>query len=81
MPKAESKQAKPTGPGPAPGPKATGQAPLTRSEIKALKEQIRSAREALMLDKANRPKRQLTQKQLDNLAKGRALNSKYKGVK
>ena len=54
---------------------------LTRAERKALEEQIRSAKQALLLDKATRPKKQLTQKQLDNLAAGRAKNPKFRPKK
>ena len=69
-----------TGKDTAPGKPATTTV-LTRAERKALEDQIREAKEALMLDKATRPKRKLTQKQLDNLAKGRAANPNFRPKK
>ena len=50
---------------------------LTRKEKAELQEQITNAKKALASDKANRPKRQLTQKQLENLAKGRTMNPRF----
>ena len=52
--------------------------PLTRKERETLKQQIKQAKEMLAKDKETRPKKQLSPKQLENLAKGRALNPKFK---
>ena len=58
-------------------PKADSSKPLTRKEKQDLLDSIASAKQQLANDKAARPKRQLTQKQLDNLAKGRAMNPRF----
>ena len=49
---------------------------LTRSEKKALREQIKEAKAKLNEDKKNRPKRTLTEKQLKALEEGRKKNHK-----
>lgn len=51
--------------------------PLTTSERKALRAGIEEAKQALAVDKATRPKKKPTQKQLDALAIGRAKNSRF----
>ena len=50
---------------------------LTRKERQALQDQIDSAKAKLEADRANRPKRQLTAKQLENLRRGRELNPHF----
>ena len=50
---------------------------LTRKEVKALEDSIAAAKAKLEADRATRPKRQLTQKQLDNLARGRSMNQRF----
>ena len=50
---------------------------LTRKERQALQDQIDSAKAKLEADRANRPKRQLTTKQLENLRRGRELNPHF----
>ena len=50
---------------------------LTRKERQELEESIAAAKAKLAADKATRPKRQLTQKQLDNLARGRSMNPRF----
>ena len=52
--------------------------PLTKTEKQALQDQIASAKAKLAIDKTNRPKRQLTEKQLENLARGRSMNPHFK---
>ena len=52
--------------------------PLTRKEKQELRQQIEVAKEALAKDKASRPKKKLSPKQLENLARGRAANPKFK---
>ena len=49
---------------------------LTRSEKKALREQIKEAKAKLNEDRKNRPKRTLTEKQLKALEEGRKKNHK-----
>ena len=49
---------------------------LTRSEKKALLEQIKEAKAKLNEDRKNRPKRTLTEKQLKALEEGRKKNHK-----
>ena len=49
---------------------------LSRSEKKALREQIKEAKAKLNEDKKNRPKRTLTEKQLKALEEGRKKNHK-----
>lgn len=51
--------------------------PLSRKERQELQDSIASAKAKLAADKTTRPKRQLTQKQLDNLARGRSMNSRF----
>lgn len=58
--------------------KESKQKRLSRSQRKELKNQISSAKEALKKDKEARPKRKLSEKQLEALAAGRAKNPKLK---
>ncbi len=51
---------------------------LTTSEKKALREQIKHNRQLLKNDKEIKPKRTLSQKQLNALAEGRKKNPKLK---
>ncbi len=51
---------------------------LTTSEKKALREQIKHNRQLLKNDKEIKPKRSLSQKQLNALAEGRKKNPKLK---
>ena len=56
--------------------KAKSASALSRSEKKALREQIKEAKAKLNEDRKNRPKRKLTEKQLKALEEGRKKNHK-----
>lgn len=50
---------------------------LSRKEKQELEESIANAKAKLAADKLSRPKRKLTQKQLENLRKGREANPHF----
>ena len=51
--------------------------PLSRKEKQDLLDSIANAKQQLAVDKAQRPKRQLTAKQLENLRRGREMNPRF----